>query len=89
MRTHAIISIFPVPQLGVERGQLLGFCLHLIKLFVVSTMGPLHVSVQFGRSGRKDEQGHVALLASGLEFRGELTSAIDLQSFDRKGHALQ
>ncbi len=52
-------------------------------------MGALHCAIEFGRPRRKHEYRNLALLASLLEPRGELTAAIDLQSGDAEGHALQ
>src|SRR5712692_12057405 len=89
MGANAVVGPLPLLQLTVERRQAPGFGHHLIELLVVGAMGALDGAIEFRRPWRKHEQCNLALLASSLELRGELTAAIDLQSGDAERHALQ
>ncbi len=89
MRTHAVVGLLPLAQLPVERGHVPSLDRHFVELLVVGAMGPLHVSVQFGRAPRQHEQRNLALLAGQLELGRELTPAIHLQGGDTERHALQ
>ena len=76
--SHAVVGMFPMAQLVIEPWWLIGVRVHLVKLFVVSAMGALDVSVQFGRLRREHEQRQLLLLTSQLEFGGKLAAAVDL-----------
>ena len=48
VRPHAVVDIFPVAELAVEHGKLVGVRVHFIKLLVVGAVGTLDMAIQFG-----------------------------------------
>src|SRR5271169_4874883 len=87
MGADGVVDVFPVPQLTIEFFHLQRARGDLVELFGVGTVGAFDGAVEFGRARGEDEQMQAALLAGEFELGGELTSAIDLQSADGKGHA--
>src|SRR5437867_1925954 len=89
MRTRGVIDLFPLPQFAIEPFHLQRAGRDLIELLSVSPLGALDRAVEFGGAWREHEQVQATLLAGLLDLSGELRSAVDLQSADGKGHALQ
>src|SRR6516162_635200 len=84
-----VVGLFPLAELSVEYFGTVRVCADLIKLFVVGTVGALHVTVELRRFGWEHEQGQVSQLASFFKFSRELAAAVDLQRFDREWQALE
>src|SRR5260221_13565170 len=89
MRTHGIVDLLPVAEFAIELFHLQRAESDLVELLGVSAVGAFDGAVEFGRTGRKHEQVQAALLTGGFELGGELASAVDLQSANGKGHAVQ
>ena len=48
VRPNMVVGVFPLAQLAIEEGHLIGVGVHLIELFVVRAMRTLHVGIEFG-----------------------------------------
>jgi len=59
--------------------------LHLIKLFPVCSIGPLHTALEFRRTGGNHKQSDLLPLTGLLEVAFELRASVDLDGPDPEG----
>jgi hypothetical protein len=82
------VDFFRVAEFAVELVHLQGTGRDLAELIGVGAVGALHSAVEFGRTGRKNEQMDTALLAGLFELSGKLGAAVDLHRPDGKQHTV-
>ena len=70
--------MLPLDELLVEFFDAQGTLADFVELFGVSTVSPLHSSVEFGTFGWQDKQPNLTALALSFEVRIELRTPIDL-----------
>ncbi len=78
------MGVSPIFQLPVMFLQVEVDVVDFIELLPVCPVRPFHLSVQFGRVGRKLKKEDLSLPASLLKLILELRAAIDLDGCDRK-----
>ena len=88
MRANGGIDFFPLPQLAIEFVHLQRAGGDLLKFLSVGAVSAFDGAVEFGGARWQHEQTQAALLTRLFELGGEFRAAVDLQSANRKRHAV-
>src|SRR3972149_11060434 len=89
MGTDGVVDSFPGAQLLVEGCNIPGELRHLVELFRVGSLPPLHAAVEVRSPGREHIEGNAEQTASLLKLPFELTATINLDTPHGKRCAVQ
>lgn len=89
MRPDRVVNGLVGPQFPPELVEAVGWVQPVVELLLVGSMGSLYVGVEFGGTGRQNEQLDTSTLALCLEVCLELRSAVNLDCPYRERHPVQ